>query len=783
VIGLDPLLASLADHPLLARLCMASLELALLSLGLAAFLRLRPVRSPRLASLLWLVVLVKPIVTLAAGPPIVVWRIEAPRNEQDAQAASLRPSREVEHDLRSADRSELAQERSGDPQAAGAAFSSPRAPRIPIRPSAVLLGLWAAGLVAFGARYAIARIRLRRIVAQATPVSDALRRKLERLSAELRLARAPALCSTEVLDSPALVGIVRPVVLLPSWLIERGESATLDWALRHELAHCKGLDPLAILVRDAATVLFHFHPAAWWAGRKHLDAIERACDRASLRDPADASAYAESLYEILVQLRARRALVPGTAALAMASRGRMARRIEALLEGSETRPLTRAGALFAALAGTLVLALGCSVTRAEGPAKEADAAHHANHAGTGSSNLFFIGPLGTQAFDRVFDDVAALSMSVWGRDHAEEIYQGVFDDAANPFDLRAGDLVVFLVTLAPGSQPPADRRDLLPMPWADLSARLQRGESVKREGSVHDLRTLLLAAPSQDALELLVGASHGSFTPADVQPSAANEHTHARAHDQSGHTHAGETHDHADRPDVFLMGVDGLGMDFWNLCCKRTANRTGSHTGRAHDEAIYDEIFAPTSNHYDRSDGDLMVLLFCGEHLEPMPEKYRDLLPRPWEEIESALQRGESVDCAGRARGLEIVVLAAPTVKALQELFEKTPTLTRYRSVATGPTIDLPKGSRYVVEFDAAAPRAVSVKLEIPPARGALELHMAPGARHVGGYVHFVRDVRVQTSEGRSLDVQADGSDYRVELDGKPATLEYRVDLQHDATP
>jgi predicted metalloprotease with PDZ domain/beta-lactamase regulating signal transducer with metallopeptidase domain len=781
--ALDPLLASLADHPLLGRLCVASLELALLSLALAVFLRLARLRSPRLQSFLWLVVLAKPIVSLAAGPPIVVWRIEAPHAELSSRAAN--PSGgDVAHDL---DLSALQSD--GLPQAssvlspaATAEVAAPRASRLPIRSSAVLLGLWIAGLAGFGARYLAARLRLRRIVEGGLPAPEPVRRRLERLSAELELARAPALRATRALDSPALVGIARPVVLLPSWLVERGESATLDWALRHELAHCKWLDPLAILVRDAATVLFHFHPAVWWAARRHLDAIERACDRASLRNPADAGAYAESLYEILVQLRTRRSLASGPAALAMASRGRMARRIEALLEGSESRPSTRATACVAGLAGALVLALGCSVTRAEGPAKEADAPHHANHAGTGSSNLFFIGALGTQTFDRVFDDVAALSMSVWGRDHAEEIYQGVFDDAANPFGLRAGDLVVFLVTLAPGSQPPADRRDLLPMPWADLSARLQRGESVKREGSVHDLRTLLLAAPTQDALELLVGASHGSFKPADAQASAANEHTHAHAHDQSGHTHAGETHDHADVPDVFLMGVDVLGMDFWNLCCERTKNRTGSHTGRAHDEAIYDEIFAPTPNHYDRTDGDLMVLFFCGEHLEPMPAEYQDLLLHPWTEIESALQRGESVELAGQARGLEIVVLAAPTAKSLQDLFERTPALQRYRSGSAGPTIDLPPGSRYVVEFDAGTPRSVNVRLELPTAHGALELHMASGARHVGGYVHFVRDVHVRTSEGRSLQVQAEGSSYRVELDGQPAVLEYRVELQHDAS-
>src|SRR5262249_40483794 len=153
------------------------------------------------------------------------------------------------------------------------------------------------------------------------------------------------------------------------------------------------------------------------------------------------------------------------------------------------------------------------------------------------------------------------------------------------------------------------------------------------------------------------------------KPSGKQEHSHE--HDAGEHSHggAGADHEHGERPpDVFLMGADALPSGFWERLCQLTSRGTGSKTGRVHDEAIYDEIFPATPNHYDRSDGDLMVLFFSKERLRQMPERYRDLLPRPWAEIESSVKRGETVELAGHARGLEIVVLGAPTADDLAQL-------------------------------------------------------------------------------------------------------------------
>src|SRR5262249_16925415 len=120
----------------------------------------------------------------------------------------------------------------------------------------LLLALWAVGAVLCCVRYVLARSRLLRIVARAEDAPRQVVKGYNEIAHQLGHRRVPALRITDELDSPALIGLWRPTVLLPRWLVERENDASAHWALRHELAHWKWLDPWAILVRDVVGVLF-----------------------------------------------------------------------------------------------------------------------------------------------------------------------------------------------------------------------------------------------------------------------------------------------------------------------------------------------------------------------------------------------------------------------------------------------------------------------------------------------------------------------------------------------
>jgi bla regulator protein blaR1 len=217
---LEVLLALVAHQPLLARLCVASLELFACSLLLAALLRLWRPSSRRLVALLWLVVLLKPVVSLTIGDPIALFHFEtAPRAAAVAPPPSPGVGSEgslaIPHDVVSAAIAASAEPViASSPTREVAPLSTTRASR-PLDPSVWIVGAWLLGAAALLTRRLLVETRLRRMAAAATAAPENFLRRHEALAREAGLRRVPALRITDALESPALFGTLRPLVLLP----------------------------------------------------------------------------------------------------------------------------------------------------------------------------------------------------------------------------------------------------------------------------------------------------------------------------------------------------------------------------------------------------------------------------------------------------------------------------------------------------------------------------------------------------------------------------------------
>jgi hypothetical protein len=169
-------------------------------------------------------------------------------------------------------------------------------------------------------------------------------------AARLGIARGPGLRICDQVESPALVGFLKPAVLVPRWLVEASDPARVRWILAHELMHWKLKDTVGLLVRRMAEALLWFHPAVWWAGGRWEEAMERACDRALIQGETDARDYAGQLYQVLQGLVERRSRVRVGAGL-FATRTQIGRRIAALL----THPLSAPSRLSPSALTLLVL--------------------------------------------------------------------------------------------------------------------------------------------------------------------------------------------------------------------------------------------------------------------------------------------------------------------------------------------------------------------------------------------------------------------------------------------
>ena len=98
---------------------------------------------------------------------------------------------------------------------------------------------------------------------------------------------------------PGVVGIWRPVLLLPEGLADRLTPAQLNAVIAHERCHVGRHDNLAAAVHMLVEAIFWFHPLVWWIERRMIDERERACDEAVLRAGNDPDEYAEGILDRL----------------------------------------------------------------------------------------------------------------------------------------------------------------------------------------------------------------------------------------------------------------------------------------------------------------------------------------------------------------------------------------------------------------------------------------------------------------------------------------------------
>ncbi len=217
-----------------------------------------------------------------------------------------------------------------------------------------------AGIAFMLARLALALQGGRRLRLAATPIAegsitDLVRRQAKRIG--LRTAPLVAWCTR--ISVPVVVGIVRPIILLPIALATGFDPSQLEALLTHELAHIRRLDPLVNLLQRLIEVLLFFHPAVWYVSRRVSAERENACDDLVLSAGWRRIAYADALLQMAEFCAGSAGLPPQSKAALAASGGgssQFKRRVLRLLEIDDAPRLglSRVGAMSLATAAILV---------------------------------------------------------------------------------------------------------------------------------------------------------------------------------------------------------------------------------------------------------------------------------------------------------------------------------------------------------------------------------------------------------------------------------------------
>ena len=151
-----------------------------------------------------------------------------------------------------------------------------------------LLGVWALGFLAVVGIWAMRALKARALLRESASYAAVLP----------RVANSLEVRTCESLIEPALVGIVRPVLLLPRGITEHLSQAQLGAVLEHELAHWRRRDNLTAVVHMLVEAVFWFHPLVWWIGARLVEERERACDEAVVRAGHDGRIYAEGILNV-----------------------------------------------------------------------------------------------------------------------------------------------------------------------------------------------------------------------------------------------------------------------------------------------------------------------------------------------------------------------------------------------------------------------------------------------------------------------------------------------------
>jgi uncharacterized protein (TIGR03435 family) len=150
----------------------------------------------------------------------------------------------------------------------------------------LLVAAWVCGLVVVVSIRVRAWRRVRRALLASTTIDPS----------EVR-STIPVRVSTDRLG-PGVVGVWRPVLVLPPGIATRLTADQLAAVVAHERCHVTRRDNLTALLHMAVEAAVWFHPLVWWIGARLVDERERACDEEVLHGGGDPRVYADAILNV-----------------------------------------------------------------------------------------------------------------------------------------------------------------------------------------------------------------------------------------------------------------------------------------------------------------------------------------------------------------------------------------------------------------------------------------------------------------------------------------------------
>ncbi len=223
------------------------------------------------------------------------------------------------------------------------------------------------GVALFGLRLAGGWIYLQQLSKTAVPpTSQHWLKMTNQIRSTLSIRVVVQVRESARIAMPMVVGVLKPVLLLPIGLATHLSTREIEAVLAHELAHIKRHDYAVNLLQSVVEVLYFFHPALWWLSARVREEREHCCDDLAVQVcGGDGRILAQALAHV-EELRLTKSTQAPVLAMAFAAkRQHLLHRVQRML-GVSTRPFVSNSSL-AGLTLATILFMSVSVYAVQQP--------------------------------------------------------------------------------------------------------------------------------------------------------------------------------------------------------------------------------------------------------------------------------------------------------------------------------------------------------------------------------------------------------------------------------
>ena len=158
---------------------------------------------------------------------------------------------------------------------------------------------WIAGVLLMSTRFIIQwRTTVRLRTGADVAIDSSWQTLFDQLKEQLGLPASIRLLGSGIIETPMVLGWIRPVVLVPAAAFTTLTTEELKLVLLHELNHIRRMDHLINLLQGTAECVLFFHPVTWWLSNQIRNERELCCDDLTIQTMNQPRIFARALFKL-----------------------------------------------------------------------------------------------------------------------------------------------------------------------------------------------------------------------------------------------------------------------------------------------------------------------------------------------------------------------------------------------------------------------------------------------------------------------------------------------------